>query len=211
MSDAPDELVLPDGARWSRQLGELELRDDEDDGRFVYGRLFPIGVTTRIREVVDGKLLDYDERFLSGCTTRLRQVIATRMRGVPAYLKLLLGHDESFDREVGYCTKLDEQDDGVYGSFKLHESRDIVKVRSMLREAYTGLSVEFSDHVPPRIVGRLVERRQVDLHHVAATPTPAYADAAILAMREGAPLVGSTPLLDEARAMLAELSKAPST
>lgn len=210
MSDTTDtaDVELPAGVRISRQLGELELRDDAE-GRFVYGRLFPIGVTTRIREVVDGKLLDFDERFVAGCTARLRQVIATKMKGTPAYLKLLLGHDDRFDREVGYCTKLDEEDDGVYGSFTLFRSDELAKVQSMLREAYTGLSVEFSDHVPPKVTGRLVERVQVNLHHVAATPMPAYADAGILAMRSGELVDDGTPQLDAVRALLDELRAAP--
>lgn len=185
---------------------ELELRDAAGDGRTVYGRLFPIGEVANITELVDGQLVSYEEEFLPGCTLALRQKVRQRMAGVPAFLRLKLGHGDSLEREVGSALTLDEQGDGVYASFRLYEGDQLAKVRSMIRDTYKGLSVEFGDVVDPYVHGRRISRRQVNIFAVAATPMPAYASAGVLAMRSGSGEMGSdTPNLDRARALLDEL------
>lgn len=181
----------------------LELRDD--DGRpSVSGRIVPIGVEAEICEPgPDGELQSYRETFLPGCSTRARQK-AARL-GSPGWVGLKLGHSETLDRQIGWATALDERPDGLYATFGLYEGADLDKVRSMLREAYRGLSIEFSDAVPPVTGDGLVARRSIHLHGVAATPIPAYAGAVITAVRSLDAGDDGTPRLDAARALLAEL------
>jgi hypothetical protein len=75
-------------------------------------------------------------------------------------------------------------------------------VREMLTESHTGLSVFFTDRVPPRVVDGVRQRVSVTVHHVAATPIPAYEGATIASVRANEELVLGTPALDEWRAWL---------
>lgn len=209
MSD--NEARVPAPVKDGRHTrGGIEVTDIDEDRGVVIGRLFPFGERAHIREVQDGELFDYDEQFLPGCTMRLRQLIA---RGLdPRFITYQLGHDEpGIDGRLGYGLALEERDDGAYASLQLYRNRSNYElVREMLRTAYRGMSVQFSDHVAPVVEGRLVSRRQVNIHHVAAVDTPAYAGAGVVAMRstDEAP-ANSTPNLDRVRAMLAELKPSP--
>lgn len=181
----------------------LEL---DADGRQVFGRMFPFGEVAHIRELDDdGALDEYDEEFLPGCTARMRQVAASR-GGSPAWIRFTVDHGQTLADRVGYCRELTERDDGAYGAFKLYPTADLEKVRAMLGESHTGLSVEFTDIAAPLVDGALRRRRQINVDAVTATPIPVYASAGILAMRAvGEPLDGPTPNLERVRAMLAEL------
>lgn len=182
----------------------LEMRAE---GREVYGMIFPLNTRTHIRELDDaGNLDEYDEMFLPRCTERMRQS-AERRGGSPAWITFTVDHERGFDARLGFCTLLEETSDGAFGTFKLYDGPQLPKIRSMLAESHKGLSVEFSDVAPPIIKGSLRQRRQVNVSHVTATPTPAYADAGILAMRSQTVLTmgTETPNLDIAQALLAEL------
>lgn len=184
--------------------GGLEVTDVDEARGVVFGRLFPFGASAHIREVLDGELFDYDECFLPGCTMRLRQLID---RGLdPRFITYQLGHDEpGVDGRLGYGLGLEERADGAYASLQLYRNRSNYElVRELLATSHRGMSVQFSDHVAPVVEGRMVSRRQVNIHHVAAVHTPAYATAGVLAMRsadDGVP-VTSTPNLDRVKAML---------
>lgn len=194
--------------------GELELRGDDPAGRTVYGRLFPFDEWAEIYEPDDaGTMQHYEESFLPDCTLALRQRVERRMAGVPAFLKLKLGHDDDLEREIGAGMSLTERSDGAYAAFRLYDGPHLPKVRSMLSEAYKGLSVEFSDIRPPIVAaaGALprVQRRQINIFAVAAVPAPAYVSAGILAMRSADDAAGGdTPNLDRARVILDELRAA---
>jgi hypothetical protein len=183
-----DEFVM------RRAVDVLDLTDNE-----VYGRIFPFGTTAHIREFdATGSLDEYDEEFLPRCTAAMRQA-----RPVPNFIKFTLDHDSSFDREIGFCRQLSEQDDGAYGRFALLPGRDLDKIRAMLDESHRGLSVEFFDKVRPRVNGSLRQRVQVHVSAVTATPIPVYPEASILAMRGGDVVSpGGTPNLDRVRALL---------
>lgn len=182
----------------------LEVTDIDPERGVVVGRLFPFGERAHIREVHEGELLDYDEQFLPGCTMRLRQLIS---RGLdPRFITYQLGHDgPNIDGRLGYGLALDERSDGAYAQLQLYRNRSNYElVRELVSTSHRGISVMFSDHVAPQVEGRLVSRRQVDIHHVAAVPAPAYASAGVVSMRsehEGVP-ASDTPNLDRARAIL---------
>jgi hypothetical protein len=184
----------------------LTVTDVDEARGVVVGRLFPFGERAHIREVLDGELFDYEEQFLPGCTTRLRQLIE---RGLdPRFITYQLDHEApGIDARLGYGVALDEREDGAYAHLQLYRNRSNYElVREMLVTSHRGMSVQFSDHVAPRVEGRIVSRRQVNIHHVAAVTAPAYASAGVVAMRSAdeAP-AASTPNLDRARAMLDSL------
>ena len=193
----------------------LHLRDAEgDEGRIVGGRIVPFGEIAEIRERNDeGEIVEYLEEFLPNCTLANRQMAERKMGGIPSWIPLNLDHDENFDREVGRCRSLSEQDDGAHSTFRLYAGHDLPKVRSMLSESHHGLSVQFGDRVAPIVSERdgemLVQHRQINIFHVAATPIPAYAGAGITEMREGdiEALVLGTPNIDAVEKLLSELRR----
>lgn len=180
---------------------DLEIRD-VDGKPTVAGRIVPIGEPTRIVEPG----ASYREQFLPGCSLRVRQQ-AARL-GHCRWVGLKLDHSDTLDHRIGYATTLEERSDGLYATFGLYQSAELDKVRSMLRESHTGLSIEFSDAADPVTDGDLVSRRQIHLHGVAATPIPAYAGAVITAVRDVADADDGTPRLDVALRELAELRRA---
>lgn len=177
-----------------------------DDGRNVFGRMVPFGEVAHVTEMVGGEVEEYDEEFLPGCTARMRQVARSR-GGAPAWIRLTLDHEPGFDHRVGYCIEMTEDADGVNGTFRLYDDPvRLDKVRSMLGESHTGMSIEFADVTPPITTGDLRQRRQVNIGAVTATPIPVYASARVLAVRAADPLdAAGTPNLDTVRAMLAQM------
>jgi HK97 family phage prohead protease len=163
-----------------------------------------------IAEVVErdpetGELSRYQEQFLKGSCARMAQGV--HRRGNAAFIKLVLDHDDqSFDAWVGHAVDLRSEEDGAYASFRLYDGNDLPKVRSMLQESHTGLSINFGDIRPPKLIDGVISRVQVAIDHVAATPIPTYSGAGITSMRsaDGTDMVG-TPNLASVRAFLAEL------
>lgn len=181
--------------------GALEFRDGDDGRSYVAGRVVPFGVATVIVEPDEtGVLRTYREQFLPGCLAGQARTIGGHWHRV----KFKLGHADTLEREVGAAVALEERPDGVHGTFRLFRSPDTDKVRSMLEDAYTGLSVEF--HARRSVTeGDVVSRAEVYIGGVAATPMPAYAGAVITAVREQTIDLDATPNLEAARAILAGL------
>lgn len=183
---------------------QLHLRAD-DDGMTVEGRIVPYGEPTEIAEVVDGEIKRYREQFLPGSFAGCVQYAANK--GNASWVALCLDHRESFDAQIGHGIALTEAEDGAYAAFRLYPNRDIDKVRAMLTESHRGLSVEFADVKPSRIINGVVSRVAVHLKRVAATPTPAYENAAILAMREEGEPLYQRPHLESVREMLSQIKR----
>ena len=178
-----------------------------DDGRTIEGCIVPYNEVAEVveRDPETGELSRFQEQFLKGSCARMAQGV--HRRGNAAFIKLVLDHDDqSFASWVGHALSLTSEDDGAYASFRLYDGNDLPKVRSMLQESHTGLSVHFGDIRPPKLIDGVVSRVQVAIDHVAATPVPTYAGAGITSMRsaDGTDMVG-TPNLASVRALLAEL------
>lgn len=208
MSDEQPQGRVPAPVKDGRHVrAGLEVSDVDEAKGVVVGRLFPFSERAHIREVMDGELFDYDEQFLPGCTLRLRQLIS---RGLdPQFITYQLGHDApGIDGRLGYGLSLEERDDGAYAQLQLYRNRSNYElVRELVSTSHRGMSVQFSDQVAPVVDGRLVSRRQVNIHHVAAVEVPAYATAGVVSMRsagDGTP-ASDTPNLDRVRAMLDSL------
>jgi phage head maturation protease len=170
--------------------GLWHVRSDEN---VVEGRIVPFGEPAFVYE--EGEL--YREGFDAGSLTRMEQVI--KQRGNATWVGFNLEHDESFVNKIGYMRSLEQRDDGAWAEFKLYPSTELAKVRAMLEESHTGLSVKFDDITPPREGDDGVRwRTQVHVSHVAATPMPVYEGATITKVRDtGGQTVLATPALDQ--------------
>lgn len=191
-------------------LDEWEFRSG-GDGRTVEGRIIPYNEVGHVIERDDnGQLVEFDEQFLPGSCAAMAQ--ACRARGNASFVSFHISHDDDdFDKHIGHAADLREANDGAYATFRLYESKDIDKVRSMLHESHKGLSVKFKAVRTPKLIDNVVSHVQVAIGHVAATAIPVYSGARIMAMREhidDSP-VFATPHLDSVKAMLDELRRVP--
>lgn len=175
---------------------EVDVLALRDDGRTVDGRILPYG---EVALVSDGGE-PYRETFLPGALTRMVQT--AKRRGNAAWIALSIEHDDGLRSRIGYASELREDDGGGYATFRLYDSDDLTKVRSMLSESHTGLSVGFRDLARPRNVDGVTARVQIHLDHVAATPVPCYVGAGVLSVRSGDGESFPTPQLDDVRAFL---------
>jgi hypothetical protein len=181
---------------------EFQLRDD---GRTLDGCIVPYGEPADVVDMNDdGELVRYREQFLLHSLANMAQGFKARS-GKGMNVPLLLDHDEqSMDRMVGFATNIESRDEGAFATFRLYDDANIVKVRSILTESHTGLSIKFRDIREPKLIDGIVSRVQVYVAHVAATPIPTYAGAAIASVRSnGEPVIAPTPSLDEVKAWLA--------
>lgn len=181
------------------------------DGRTVIGRMVPYNEVAEIteRHSETGEIVTFREQFLE--RSCMQMVQAAERRGNASWMKFRIEHDDSFDGWVGYAQTIRDAKDGGYATFRLYDSVDLDKVRSILKESHTGLSVNFGAIVPPEMRDGVVSHRQIHVEHVAATPMPAYVGAGITAMRGDSRelFVPNTPHLDATRALLDEIRKAP--
>lgn len=169
-----------------------------NDGRTVEGRIVPYNEPTEVVERTEaGELVRYTEQFLE--RSCMAMVQASQSRANASFISFLMDHEErDFNAKIGYASTLESRDDGAYAVFRLYQSRDLEKVVCMLDESHKGLSIAFRDTKPPKVIDGVVSRVQVHIDHVAATPTPCYAGAAISGIRaeDSELVVATTPNLD---------------
>lgn len=192
-------------------VDDWHVRSD-NDGRTVEGMIVPYMEPTEVIErTASGELVRYTEQFMRHSCLAMAQAVAKR--GNAAFISFLMDHDEhDFNAKIGYASTLESRDDGAYATFRLYQSRDIEKVVSMLDESHRGLSVNFADRKPPRVIDGITSRVQVQIDHVAATPTPAYVGAGITGIRsmdEMSLVAAPTPRLTEIQEWLATIRKVP--
>ena len=153
-----------------RESAQLEL---QDDGRTAIGRLIPYNTVT---DIVDPRTGDiYKETFL-------HRAFEGALKN-PDRIDLRYSHDGGLDNVLGQGLELEEREDGLYGAFRLYESV-ATRAREVLKGHAKFLSVGFYP-IKSRRKDGVVQRVKAYLEHVAATPTPAYVGAEILAIREG--------------------------
>jgi HK97 family phage prohead protease len=159
--------------------GEMLFRSFEtrdlaltDDGRTVEGLLVPFGQTAEIWNQVENRIL---ESFDPG----------SFRRAVKAPNRVTFRIDHVNGELVGFGRMMEERDDGLWGRFRLLETR-AAYARELIEEAYSGLSIGF---IPlpggSRKRNGVVHRVACHLDHVAAVMagTSAYPEARVLAMR----------------------------
>lgn len=179
-----------------------------DDGRTIEGRIVPYGEVADIVEWDDtaNEFVRYQEQFLPHSLAAMVQGFKSRGGSISprsnCFVPLLIDHRDNFDALIGQAIDLNETDDGGYATFRLYDDDRIVKVRSVLTESHSGLSVMFRDTRPPKVIDGVVSRVQVHIGHVAATPTPAYAMAGIESLRSNGSPVMESPKLQSVREWL---------
>jgi HK97 family phage prohead protease len=188
------------------RTAEFQLRDD---GRTLTGRIVPYNEVTTVVEYDEakGEMVRYQETFLPHSLAAMAQGFNARGGKFSngQFVPLLIDHNDNFDNMIGSAVELRDEDDGAYASFRLYDDARITKIRSVLSESHTGLSVSFRDTKEPRIINDVVSRVQVFVAHVAATPTPAYPGAMITGMRDAPEtIVPIRPHLQSVREWLAE-------
>lgn len=176
-----------------------------DDGRTLHGRIVPYGEVADIVEFDDTKneMVRYREQFLPHSLAGMVQGFIARggdaSKRSNCFVPLLIDHRDNFDSMIGQAVELTDADDGAYATFRLYDDDRMTKIRSVLTESHTGLSVMFRDTRAPKLIDGIVSRVQVHIAHVAATATPAYALAGIDSIRSNELPIVETPQLQRVR------------
>jgi HK97 family phage prohead protease len=163
------------------QIRSFPVDLEVTDKRTVTGLVVPYDQIAEITELRPDGVVSFRERFVRGAFER-----ATR-DGNAGRIPLVYTHSDSLPNRLGYGIAFREEDDGLYGEFRLDEST-AAKARDVLTTSHNGLSVSFISLVPKAFTerpGALITRAAAHLQHVAAVATPAYALAGITAIRQG--------------------------
>jgi HK97 family phage prohead protease len=168
MSETDDRQVL---------VREVPLEIAEGDGRTIEARIIPYGETATICDPPE--YVTQQARFAPGAFER--QINAAHR--VKVWLSTL--HEQGLRGIIGHGETLEDRDDGVYASFRVHENADGDKALMMVREGLLpSMSVEFIDLQPTQPRNGIVERVRCHLDRVSLVPVGAYKGAQVLALRE---------------------------
>lgn len=119
------------------------------------------------------------ERFVRGA---FAESIAVQSRSRSTKVRLKSLHSEAMP--VGVATELREEDDGLYGTFRLYDTPEGRAARERAHDGvYGGLSIEFRPVDEQRGGDGVTEVRKAMLHAVALELEPAYEGAKVLAVR----------------------------
>lgn len=166
-------LEVREGTILRRFSGPLEV---ESDGRTIIGRCCPFDV---VADVADGGAI-YREVIRRGAFRKVGRA--------PQRVPLNFEHRTDLGNEIARATVLEEREDGLYGTFRAHESTIGDHALAIIRSgAVTGLSISAVLHpAGSRLVDGIVERQLfAALDHVAVTSFPAYDGAEITTLRSG--------------------------
>lgn len=147
------------------------------DGRTLDMRVVPYNVPATVADPPELKA--YQEMFLPGAFER--QVSA------PDRVRVWLNfeHDHGLRGIVGHGTELHDAEDGLRGSFRVHENSDGDKALQLVNDGLLrGVSMEFVA-LRSRVVEGVTQRMRAHIDKVSLCRFPAYANAEVLAVREG--------------------------
>lgn len=154
----------------------FETHLTEGDGRTLEARIAPYNTPAEVADPPDFR--PYLEMFAPGAFERqLRSPSRVRMW-------LNFEHEPGLRGIVGHGFKLDDSDDGLHGTFRVHPNADGDKALQMVNDGLlTGLSLEFAA-LRSRTVDGVVQRIRAHIDKVALCRFPAYQGAEVLAIRE---------------------------
>lgn len=142
------------------------------DGRTIVGLCVPFNTPTIVSDT-PGEL--YQEQFVAGAFSRAMNV--------PHRVRIQFGHGQDDIVRAGRGSRFREESDGLWGEFVADETPigDALIARAKSGEP-VGLSVGV---VPLKSEkrGTVVTRTSVHLDHVAATNSPQYKGARVMAVR----------------------------
>ncbi|NBT47608.1 MAG: HK97 family phage prohead protease [Acidimicrobiia bacterium] len=164
---------------------DLEIREDENGGRTIYGIAVP-----------------YDkEQRISGDTTEVfrRGAFADVIKAAHR-VKLLRNHDSK--SPIGRATLLRETDEGLYAEFKVSRTREGDDALELVKDgALDQLSIGFMPIKNRKRTDGVIERLKAHLAEVSLVTFGAYGDlATVNGVRSHEPM--GTPRLDAAKAIL---------
>jgi Escherichia/Staphylococcus phage prohead protease len=94
-------------------------------------------------------------------------------------------HEQGIRGVVGHGSALREDQDGFYGSFKIHDTPEGDKALMLVREdVLGGVSLEAVPQKSVKTAGGVVQRVKAHLRAIALCREPAYESAVVLAVRE---------------------------
>jgi HK97 family phage prohead protease len=152
----------------------------DGDGRTIEARIVPYNTPTRVVDLPEngGTGIPYYATFLPGAFAKQTSAVSR--------IKVWLNfeHEKGLRGIVGHGAKLEDREDALYGTFRVHENSDGDKALQMVRDGLTtGISLEATP-LRSRRVGDVVERVRVHLEKVSLCRMGAYEDALVLAVRE---------------------------
>ena len=146
----------------------VELAED-GDGRTLEARIVPYNTRARVADAPSFE--PYEESFLPGAFER--------QTSAPDRLKIWLNfeHEQGLRGIVGHGIALEEREDALYGTFRVHDNTDGDKALGMVRQGLlTGLSIEFNPLKSKRVDG-VVQRLRAHLDKVSLVRIGAYSNA----------------------------------
>jgi HK97 family phage prohead protease len=163
------------------------------DGRTIDARIVPYDVPARVADPPTYR--PYEESFVRGAFERQTQA-ANRVK-----VWLNFEHEQGIRGIVGHGIALEDRDDGLYGSFRVHENPDGDKALSLVRQGLlTGLSLEFAalkSRVKDGVTQRL--RAHIDKVSLCRDANAAYQGAEVLAVRQSPEVEDETQAEPEAQ------------
>ena len=179
---------------------------EDFDLRIVEGLIEGVIVPFESRiELVDGVFEEFASTAFDASLARSTS---------PHWLTLNPNHEREARSQWGHAVALDRRSDGLTGTFRLRESMR-GEWAELLTTSHRWLSAGFTSRRPreiPVTEGVVIRHVAATLVHVAATPTPAYPEARILAMRSELAepsTLDRRPALDETYRLLDELTPSP--
>lgn len=154
------------------------------EGRTVDCRIVPYGEQIEHNDGLGGvpKGMPYREEWMPGAFSHqlnaANRVLAN------------LEHQEGIAGIVGHGVALIERTDGLYGSFKMHDTPEGNKALMLIKEGIMGsVSLEAEGRKSLRGKDGVIRRVKANLRNVAFARFGAYAGAQVLAVREEAVMV----------------------
>jgi HK97 family phage prohead protease len=146
------------------------------DGRTLEARIVPYGVPATVADPPTFE--PYEEMFVRGAFDAQLKA-AHRVK-----VWLNFEHEQGLRGIVGAAQEIESRDDGLYGTFRVHDNADGDKALQFVRDGLTTeLSMEFAPLKSSRRNG-VVERLRAHLDRVSLCRRGAFAGAEVLSLRE---------------------------
>jgi HK97 family phage prohead protease len=171
------------------------------DGRTIDTLIVPYNTPTLVADAPD--FAPYQEEWLPGCFEPQTRA-ANRLR-----VFMNFEHEGGLRGIVGHGVALEERDDFLHGTFRVHENADGDKALQLVNEGLlTGISIEAVPLRSRRVDG-VVQRLRGHLDKVSLCRFPAYQQAKVLAVRAGSVVIEDVEETapDETSEVEAETSK----
>lgn len=149
------------------------------DGRTVDVRIVPYGERITHNDGHGGvaRGVDYTEEWMPG--------VFDHQLGAANRVLANFEHQEGIGGVVGHGIALRSEQDGLHGSFRLHDTGDGDKTLALVRDGVLdGVSLEARPVKNVRTAQGVIQRVKANLHAVAFTRFAAFAGARVLAIRE---------------------------